>query len=258
MSWWSQWQRKERRHGYSFRGHLRRVVTEKGLRHIALSLGGTALVLSGAFAYCSSSNITGPSLGGPESKASGGLSPSGTGPTKSVSPEKKAVAVFPSDLLPAFHPCDPLLGFSEMEGQNEVTYTDEILYDETGKPTGEHRIRYNTKESQKGRDKNGKAYGHTKEEFGKSFTMTTGGGHNQKSHFHVEGEQPCTQTYNDNSASLNQGQDCTRSFSSEPSYHYTLVENPVTREGTLIVTTTSIVSSCPVAMRDQPMVVAMR
>ena len=53
--------RRDRRAGYSFRAHVRRVVETKGLTHIALTLGATAIVAGTAFANCSSSDITGPS-----------------------------------------------------------------------------------------------------------------------------------------------------------------------------------------------------
>ena len=53
--------RKDRRVGYSFRAHVRRVVETKGFSRVALALGGTAIVAGTMFAYCSSSDITGPS-----------------------------------------------------------------------------------------------------------------------------------------------------------------------------------------------------
>jgi hypothetical protein len=53
-------QRKDRRRGYSFRGHFRRVLETKGLRHVVLSVGGTLLLTAGTLAYCSSDSITGP------------------------------------------------------------------------------------------------------------------------------------------------------------------------------------------------------
>jgi hypothetical protein len=53
-------QRKDRRRGYSFPGHFRRVVKTKGLRHVIRSVGGTLLVAGATLAYCSSNSITGP------------------------------------------------------------------------------------------------------------------------------------------------------------------------------------------------------
>ena len=50
----------DRRGKYSFRGHFRRVLETKGLRHIVVSMLGTLAVASVAFAYCSSDHITGP------------------------------------------------------------------------------------------------------------------------------------------------------------------------------------------------------
>src|SRR5688500_1503403 len=52
--------RKDRRVGYSFRAHFRRVVETKGFTHVALTLGATAVIAGTAFANCSSSDITGP------------------------------------------------------------------------------------------------------------------------------------------------------------------------------------------------------
>jgi hypothetical protein len=56
----SRQQRKDRRRGYSFPGHFRRVVNTKGLRHVIRSVGGTLLIVGGTLAYCSGSSITGP------------------------------------------------------------------------------------------------------------------------------------------------------------------------------------------------------
>jgi hypothetical protein len=53
-------QRKDRRRGYSFPGHFRRVVKTKGLRHIIRSVGGTLLIAGGTLAYCNSGSVTGP------------------------------------------------------------------------------------------------------------------------------------------------------------------------------------------------------
>ena len=53
--------RKDRRTGYSFRAHVRRIVESKGLTRTALTLGATAVIAGTAFANCSSSDISGPS-----------------------------------------------------------------------------------------------------------------------------------------------------------------------------------------------------
>src|SRR5438093_9899056 len=50
----------DRRKGYSFVDHVRRVVATKGLMRVVTSLGGTVLVAALALAHCSSSDITGP------------------------------------------------------------------------------------------------------------------------------------------------------------------------------------------------------
>ena len=54
----------DRRQGYSFRGHFKRVLETKGLRHILFSTFGTLAIVSLAFAYCGGSGITGPSNNG--------------------------------------------------------------------------------------------------------------------------------------------------------------------------------------------------
>ena len=64
----------DRRQGYSFRGHFKRVLETKGLRHILFSTLGTLAVASVAFAYCGGSNITGPS-----SSSGGSVSAPATG-----------------------------------------------------------------------------------------------------------------------------------------------------------------------------------
>jgi hypothetical protein len=55
--------KSDRRQGYSFLGHVRRVVATKGFSRLAASLGGTAVIAAVAFAHCSSSGITSPTSG---------------------------------------------------------------------------------------------------------------------------------------------------------------------------------------------------
>ena len=52
--------RTDRRTGYSFRGHFKRIVENRGFGRVALTLGAAALVAGTAFANCSGSSITGP------------------------------------------------------------------------------------------------------------------------------------------------------------------------------------------------------
>lgn len=56
--------RRDRRRAYSFRGHFSRIRKTKGLKHIVRTTLATVVVLSFAFAYCSSDGITGPSGSG--------------------------------------------------------------------------------------------------------------------------------------------------------------------------------------------------
>jgi hypothetical protein len=65
----------DRRQGYSFLGHVRRVIAVKGTTRVAASLGGTALIAAIAFAHCSSSSVTGPKS--PTSAQRSAPSPSG-------------------------------------------------------------------------------------------------------------------------------------------------------------------------------------
>lgn len=51
----------DRRGGYSFVGHLRRVLATRGVARVAGSLGATALIAVITFGRCKSSSITGPS-----------------------------------------------------------------------------------------------------------------------------------------------------------------------------------------------------
>jgi hypothetical protein len=52
--------RSDRRRGYSFRGHFRRVLETRGVGRVSASLCGTALVAGLFFAHCRSADVTGP------------------------------------------------------------------------------------------------------------------------------------------------------------------------------------------------------
>ena len=69
----------ERRGGYSFTGHVRRLIKNKGVAGVTAPLALTALIAAIAFAHCRSSSITGPAE--PTQKATqngaGGPTPGG-------------------------------------------------------------------------------------------------------------------------------------------------------------------------------------
>ena len=102
--------KRDRRQGYSFIGHARRVIATKGIRRVAMSLGGTALVAAVAFARCSSSSITGPNSGNGTTQSSGGevsTGPTNNGsltemwlPAATFGPIKLTVTV-----IPPYSPC---------------------------------------------------------------------------------------------------------------------------------------------------------
>jgi hypothetical protein len=224
--------RSDRRRGYSFLGHLQRVIRTKGLSRVLLSIGGTLLVAVASFAYCGKNTITAPTEPAPKSAPKP--------QQQSVSAPKHAVAVFPTNLLPSVHPCDPTLAFTDMQGENDVTYTDEMLYNPDGTPSGQHQITYSTTETQSGHDKNGTHYSATKTETPNGFVTTSAKGQNTVSHMDVGPDgHPCSQTTNQ-SAGTTHGS-C---FKSSPSYQWMLVEDPITHEGTLTVTPIAITSEC--------------
>lgn len=74
--------RKDRRRGYSFRGHFNRIRQQKGVGRIALSLCGTALIAGAFMANCRSESVTGPvtsaHTSGGDVTSGGGSSPSGS------------------------------------------------------------------------------------------------------------------------------------------------------------------------------------
>jgi hypothetical protein len=51
---------KERRKGYSFPAHFRRIIATRGWRQVVAVLGTTAVIAGVAFANCSSDKLTGP------------------------------------------------------------------------------------------------------------------------------------------------------------------------------------------------------
>lgn len=241
--------RRDRRRGYSVWGHVQRVFRTKGIRRTLLPLGGTLLLAVVLFAHCSKNTVTGPSEPSAAPKPAGPTQPT---PGYTVSAPKHAIAVFPTSLLPSVHPCDPTVSFADMAGENDITYTDEILYNPDGTPSGQHKINYNSSQAQHGKDKNGTNYAGNKTSSGQSFIITNR--YTIVEHFAINplaadgSSQPCTTTYN--FQSNNQAGNC---FKSSPTYDFLLVEDPVTHEGTLAVTTTSLASTCDVetlSMRD--------
>lgn len=89
--------RKDRRAGYSFPGHFRRVVETKGFAQVVLTLGAAAIVAGTAFANCGGNSITGPSSDVAAAPAPPGkpqLETSKTGPARST-----------FITLPLTHPC---------------------------------------------------------------------------------------------------------------------------------------------------------
>ena len=112
-------QRTDRRTGYSFRAHFKRVVETKGFSRIALSLGATAVIAGTAFANCSSSDITGPSSDRP---------PAASAPTPQASTEtaKEGPFKLPFPALPAASPCtgEPIAwdhGMTMVQGTTQIT-----------------------------------------------------------------------------------------------------------------------------------------
>ena len=56
--------KRDRRQGYSFRGHFSRIRKTKGLKHIVETMVATAVIFGLVFARCSGDSITGPSQSG--------------------------------------------------------------------------------------------------------------------------------------------------------------------------------------------------
>lgn len=243
---------RDRRQGYSFFGHAQRVIRRKGFVGTLLPLGATAFCAALAFAYCSKNSITGPSAPEPGMKPVPKVARS-TGP----SAPKQAIAIFPTNLLPTVHPCDPTVAFVSMDGENDVDYTDEVLYNPDGTPSGQHNVNYNTTEKQGGKDQKGNNYKHVKSTSGQSFIITNNNSKTIVTHDRIpplDGDgnaQPCTTTYNFQSGqTAGGGPGC---FDSNRTYEFVLTEDPLTHEGTLAVTAVAIGSACPtttLTMRD--------
>lgn len=231
----------DRRQRYSFRGHLQRVIRAKGFGRVLLSMSGTLLVAVIGFAFCSQNTITGPSAAPPPKSI--------PKPERTVSAPKQVIAIFPTNLLPTVNPCDPLTTFTDMSGQDNITYTDEILYDSNGNPTGQHHIHTAHDQSQNGHDNHGnQVHGATKSDDSPSggFFLVTG---QQK--VIVMHMDMCTTVYHDNGNGQVSGS-CDKKFSSDPQHSVLLTEDPITHEGTLTATTIAINSTCPtiIAMRE--------
>jgi hypothetical protein len=112
--------RRDRRSGYSFRAHFRRIVETKGFGRIALSLGATAIIAGTAFANCSGSDITGPA--DPSSAATPGVGTQASTTVKSPAPFR-----IPMPLLPTNNPCNgdgPIIwdhGSTMIQGTTQVS-----------------------------------------------------------------------------------------------------------------------------------------
>src|SRR5919199_2006677 len=111
-------QRDDRRRGYSLGGHFRRLKQSGRLKQVGGVLAVAFVIAGITFARCQSSKITGPSAPTP---AAGHPSGPSAHPTTTVA-EKKATTIFPSDLLPAIHPCDPTTSFTEGGGSADFYY----------------------------------------------------------------------------------------------------------------------------------------
>ena len=99
--------KKDRRVGYSFRAHFRRVVETKGFTHVAMTLAATAIVAGTAFANCSSSDITGPSSSDDVSTVTSEPAPvQGDVETQTTTTVKQpAPFKLPFAMLPPTNPC---------------------------------------------------------------------------------------------------------------------------------------------------------
>ena len=113
--------RKDRRVGYSFRAHFRRVVETKGFTHVALTLGATAVVAGTVFANCSSSDITGPSSDPVTVAASPAPAQSDIETQSTITTKQPAPFRLPFAALPPASPCtgEPIVwdhGSTMMQG----------------------------------------------------------------------------------------------------------------------------------------------
>jgi hypothetical protein len=122
--------KSDRRQGYSFFGHWRRVVATKGFSRVAVSLGGAAIIAAVALGNCRSSSITSPTSGNTQGAAEGpGRSGSGDGglttntwlPAAKFGPITLLVTV-----IPPYSPCtqqgifwEPGKQFTTMQGYTQ-------------------------------------------------------------------------------------------------------------------------------------------
>lgn len=93
----------DRRGGYSFAGHLRRMLATRGYGRVAGSLGATALIAAITFAKCRSSSITGPS-----SPSSSTTKPTMNAPSKDLgaaAPSQYGPIHIQAATLPPANPC---------------------------------------------------------------------------------------------------------------------------------------------------------
>ena len=127
--------RKDRRVGYSFPAHFRRVVETKGFGHVALTLGATAVIAGTAFANCRGSDITGPSSDGPRSSmdvtsttttTTSTTSTTSSSNTSVTETTKEGPFKLPFALLPPANPCrgDAIAwdhGSTMIQGTTQIT-----------------------------------------------------------------------------------------------------------------------------------------
>lgn len=128
--------RKDRRVGYSFRAHFKRVLETKGFSHVALTLGATALIAGTAFANCRGSDITGPSSDPPRAamdvsststtSATSTTTSTTTSTSSTTETTKEGPFKLPFALLPPANPCrgDAIAwdhGSTVIQGTTQIT-----------------------------------------------------------------------------------------------------------------------------------------
>ena len=237
----------DRRRGYSFRKHFSRLRVSGQLKNVGAATLASMLVVGITLARCQSSSITGPSSG---PSASAPIAPS----SATTSGQKEAIALFPASLLPSVHPCQPDVTFVEMGGSKNVTYTDTYETDANGNRN--HDVSWRESTQQKGKDKNGKAYGTQKTQCPSSSEVETDSRGNCHTHFNQSGKSFHFQEHHTVKPEGSSAETCTLNapqgsgggnacpFNSEPSFTYTFMEDPLTHEAVMAVMTNNIVSSC--------------
>ena len=242
--------RRDRRRGYSFREHVGRLRRAGRLNQVVVATAATVLIVGVSVSRCQSSNITGPAEERTGTQANGSLS---TTSTSKMSAEKTALAIFPANLLPAVHPCQTDVTFVESQGQAEFVYNDEVTYHPDG--TRSHKVHFNPTVSRSARDKNGKSYKvqHHKCPEGSEPAVE---GDVKSCHFHFNGASKKGSAHSHYTVKPDDGpaETCTANtssgktcdFNETTEQEFALVEDPLTHEGTLVVSTLSILPSCPV------------